>query len=92
MFVRPKQSGTWKEELELRLIGRDPENSKDTLCRNVTIYGHCRWEDSGCVFSHDPNKSMMTQADSGNCGCHLTSLEDMLDTTTRFWEPHPRRR
>ncbi|XMA08948.1 hypothetical protein WAI453_001739 [Rhynchosporium graminicola] len=40
------------------------ENSKDTLCRNVTIYGHCRWEDSGCVFSHDPNKSMMTQADS----------------------------
>ncbi|KAK0110148.1 PAB-dependent poly(A)-specific ribonuclease subunit 3 [Cadophora gregata] len=40
------------------------ENSKDTLCRNVTIYGHCRWEDSGCVFSHDPNKTLNAQVDS----------------------------
>ncbi|KAH7409661.1 PAB-dependent poly(A)-specific ribonuclease subunit PAN3 [Cadophora sp. MPI-SDFR-AT-0126] len=40
------------------------ENSKDTLCRNVTIYGHCRWEDSGCVFSHDPNKTLNSQVDS----------------------------
>jgi hypothetical protein len=23
------------------------ENTKDTLCRNVTIYGHCRYEDKG---------------------------------------------
>ena len=23
------------------------ENAKDTLCRNVTIYGHCRYEDKG---------------------------------------------
>ncbi|PBP22146.1 PAB-dependent poly(A)-specific ribonuclease subunit PAN3 [Diplocarpon rosae] len=44
-------------------MGRGSENSKDTLCRNVTIYGHCRWEDSGCVFSHDPNKTISSQAD-----------------------------
>lgn len=24
-----------------------PENAKDTLCRNVTIYGRCRYEDKG---------------------------------------------
>lgn len=26
---------------------RLPENAKDTLCRNVTIYGRCRYEDKG---------------------------------------------
>ncbi|KAL2863761.1 PAN-complex poly(A)-binding subunit PAN3 [Aspergillus lucknowensis] len=30
------------------------ENAKDTLCRNVTIYGRCRYEDKGCAFNHDP--------------------------------------
>lgn len=25
------------------------ENAKDTLCRNVTIYGHCRYEDKGAI-------------------------------------------
>lgn len=32
------------------------ENAKDTLCRNVTIYGRCRYEDKGCAFNHDPQK------------------------------------
>jgi hypothetical protein len=31
--------------------------NKDTLCRNVLIYGHCRYEDQGCTFSHDQNKN-----------------------------------
>ncbi|KAJ0157860.1 Uncharacterized protein HZ326_13657 [Fusarium oxysporum f. sp. albedinis] len=31
--------------------------NKDTLCRNVLIYGHCRYEDQGCAFSHDQNKN-----------------------------------
>jgi len=26
------------------------ENAKDTLCRNVTIYGRCRYEDKGNHF------------------------------------------
>ncbi|CBF88820.1 uncharacterized protein ANIA_10121 [Aspergillus nidulans FGSC A4] len=33
------------------------ENAKDTLCRNVTIYGRCRYEDKGCAFNHDPHKN-----------------------------------
>ncbi|TAQ85954.1 hypothetical protein B7494_g5721 [Chlorociboria aeruginascens] len=40
------------------------ENSKDTLCRNVLIYGHCRYEDQGCAFNHDPNKTLSAQPDS----------------------------
>ncbi|OAR02084.1 hypothetical protein LLEC1_05010 [Akanthomyces lecanii] len=30
--------------------------NKETLCRNVLIYGHCRYEDQGCTFSHEQNK------------------------------------
>ena len=29
--------------------------NRDTLCRNITIYGHCRYEDT-CAFNHDMNK------------------------------------
>lgn len=29
------------------------ENSKNTLCRNIGIYGHCRYENEGCAFNHD---------------------------------------
>ncbi|KAI0172430.1 hypothetical protein GGR52DRAFT_544516 [Hypoxylon sp. FL1284] len=32
-------------------------DAKDTLCRNVLIYGHCRYEDQGCAFNHDKNSS-----------------------------------
>uniref|UniRef100_A0A8H7TVJ1 PAN2-PAN3 deadenylation complex subunit PAN3 n=1 Tax=Bionectria ochroleuca TaxID=29856 RepID=A0A8H7TVJ1_BIOOC len=37
--------------------------NKDTLCRNVLIYGHCRYEDQGCTFSHDQNKGKSSQTD-----------------------------
>ncbi|KAJ5430698.1 Zinc finger CCCH-type [Penicillium cf. griseofulvum] len=40
------------------------ENAKDTLCRNVTIYGRCRYEDKGCAFNHDPSKLNANQSDS----------------------------
>lgn len=36
--------------------GRSVEN-KDTLCRNILIYGNCRYEDQGCTFNHDQNKN-----------------------------------
>ncbi|CAN8100035.1 unnamed protein product [Discula destructiva] len=29
--------------------GRD----RDTLCRNITIYGKCRYENAGCNFNHE---------------------------------------
>ncbi|KAF2756818.1 hypothetical protein EJ05DRAFT_453718 [Pseudovirgaria hyperparasitica] len=31
-------------------------DAKHTLCRNVVIYGHCRYENSGCNFQHDRAK------------------------------------
>ncbi|KAK0717198.1 PAB-dependent poly(A)-specific ribonuclease subunit PAN3 [Lasiosphaeria miniovina] len=37
--------------------------NKDTLCRNVVIYGNCRYEDQGCTFNHDQNKMSSSQTD-----------------------------
>ena len=31
----------------IRLMCVTVENAKDTLCRNVLIYGHCRYEEQG---------------------------------------------
>ena len=39
------------------------DNAKDTLCRNVLIYGHCRYEDQGCSFNHEPNSIHGSQAE-----------------------------
>ncbi|KAJ5131208.1 uncharacterized protein N7515_007247 [Penicillium bovifimosum] len=33
------------------MLGPPGDNAKDTLCRNVTIYGRCRYEDKGI---HEP--------------------------------------
>ncbi|KAJ1979529.1 PAB-dependent poly(A)-specific ribonuclease subunit 3 [Dimargaris cristalligena] len=33
----------------------DP-NAKPRLCRNVIIFGCCKFEGKGCVFSHEPEK------------------------------------
>ncbi len=32
-------------------------DTKDTMCRNVLIYGHCRFQDQGCAFNHDQTKN-----------------------------------
>jgi hypothetical protein len=42
-----EQLGNWQ-----LLTRKGIENAKDTLCRHVTIYGKCRYEDKG--FYHRP--------------------------------------
>ncbi|KAJ6032006.1 PAB-dependent poly(A)-specific ribonuclease subunit 3 [Penicillium herquei] len=61
----------WSRDMRMKMLGSkdkthdwmsiliedwNTENAKDTLCRNVTIYGRCRYEDKGCAFNHDPLK------------------------------------
>lgn len=39
-------------------------DQKETFCRNITIYGHCRFEGSTCTFSHNPeSKNSNNQTD-----------------------------
>lgn len=49
--------------ISLKLIMASVVDSKDTLCRNVLIYGHCRYEDQGCAFNHDQNKNSNNSID-----------------------------
>lgn len=30
----------------------NPESARDILCKNILIYGYCKFENKGCVFSH----------------------------------------
>jgi len=60
---------TKQAALSPRLKGR--ENAKDTLCRNVTIYGKCRYEDKGCAFSHSIEKPV---SDSGHNDRYRSTL------------------
>ncbi|KAK5096534.1 PAB-dependent poly(A)-specific ribonuclease subunit 3 [Exophiala xenobiotica] len=36
---------------------KNKDNAKEILCRNVTIYGKCRYEDKGCAFNHKVEKA-----------------------------------
>ena len=39
------------------------ENTKiNTLCRNIGIYGHCRFEHEGCLYNHDVGGSGKSNA------------------------------
>ncbi|TGZ78965.1 hypothetical protein EX30DRAFT_126370 [Ascodesmis nigricans] len=40
------------------------KDSGNTLCRNITIYGWCRFEGKGCAFNHDPQ----SQKTNGSLG------------------------
>ncbi|RSL44900.1 hypothetical protein CEP53_011008 [Fusarium sp. AF-6] len=51
------------EEQDAQLKTQDAQQddvqpkTEDILCREVLLYGHCRYEDRGCVFNHDPNRN-----------------------------------
>ncbi|KAL7947841.1 hypothetical protein V8C42DRAFT_315844 [Trichoderma barbatum] len=47
--------------------------NKETLCRNVLIYGHCRYEDQGCSFSHDQTKGNSPQQDNSKKALNVES-------------------
>lgn len=52
-----------------------PENAKETLCRNVTIYGRCRYEDKGIV---DPPVHAMGIVDvEADLDCSKAALSTM---------------
>lgn len=52
------------------------EWAKDTPCKNITIYGYCKYENEGCIFNHDnSNLSVQRVTSSTNI------LENTLSTT-----------
>lgn len=33
------------------------DSAKDTLCKNILIYGYCKFENKGCAFNHNINRA-----------------------------------
>jgi hypothetical protein len=33
------------------------ENARNTVCRNIGIYGHCRYQNEGCLYNHETASS-----------------------------------
>ncbi|CCE83175.1 Piso0_003747 [Millerozyma farinosa CBS 7064] len=43
----------------------NPDTAKDTLCKNILIYGYCKYENRGCAFNHNkPSSSVPTSQGS----------------------------
>jgi hypothetical protein len=40
------------------------ENARNTVCRNIGIYGHCRYQNEGCLYNHETaaSKTSLTPA------------------------------
>lgn len=62
------------------------DSAKDTFCKNVLIYGYCKYENKGCAFSHTvkPNSSVpgsqgsnATTNSSGNANADMKKKFNM---------------
>lgn len=46
----------------------NPESAKDILCKNILIYGYCKFENKGCAFSHTTKQAANGAAAGGANG------------------------
>ncbi|RLV93544.1 PAB-dependent poly [Spathaspora sp. JA1] len=58
------------------------DNAKDTLCKNITIYGYCKFENKGCAFSHRRPTLPPSQSQP-----QITPLVQQLNITSSFEIP-----
>lgn len=44
----------------------NPDSAKDILCKNILIYGYCKFENKGCAFSHHTKASQSPSANNNS--------------------------
>lgn len=70
------------------------ETAKDIPCKNVLIYGYCKYENKGCAFSH-PNSSnsagkgsrQSTDTDGAKASSAATEPKRRFNTNTPLFQP-----
>lgn len=70
----------------------NPDSAKEIPCKNVLIFGYCKYENKGCVFAHPDdtaNTQTQTQATSGTTTSRIStdsgkSLANQDDKLTAF--------
>ncbi|KKA26359.1 hypothetical protein TD95_003838 [Thielaviopsis punctulata] len=57
-----------------RQVGSPNTKTRETQCKNVLIYGHCRYEHQGCTFNHETKPSKTNTATNSNASTpgHMT--------------------
>lgn len=66
------------------------EAAKGTLCKNILIYGYCKYENKGCAFSHrkDNNGSAGSTAGSQkSAGANLAADKRKFNVNTPSFQP-----
>lgn len=61
----------------------NPNLAKDIVCKNVLIYGHCKYEKKGCLFSHPhaDEKPKREQKDKKRFNLNTPSFKPNLPVT-----------
>lgn len=57
------------------------DSAKDTLCKNILIYGYCKFENKGCAFSHSP---ATTSKSPVNQSSEVNSKEPKIESKKKF--------
>ncbi|KAJ3804497.1 hypothetical protein F5876DRAFT_91809 [Lentinula aff. lateritia] len=65
-FARPASASAAIHTRDSSSLNRYTDSSQ-RRCRNVMIYGYCKFEDKGCVYYHPPSFPLRT------CSCSLSS-------------------
>ncbi|OBA23623.1 hypothetical protein METBIDRAFT_64594 [Metschnikowia bicuspidata var. bicuspidata NRRL YB-4993] len=64
----------------------NPESAKEIPCKNVLIYGYCKFENKGCVFSH-PLPENAQSPESTNAVATPTDSKRKFNMNTPSFQP-----
>ncbi|KAL6451625.1 PAN3 PAN2-PAN3 deadenylation complex subunit PAN3 [Candida maltosa Xu316] len=58
------------------------DTAKDTLCKNILIYGYCKFENKGCAFSHNRQQPQQPQPTTNNAANTPNSANSTVSSST----------
>lgn len=60
------------------------DKARDTLCKNILIYGYCKYENKGCAFSHTLNQAASTSATTNASQATTASNTPPIENKRKF--------
>ncbi|TYJ55485.1 hypothetical protein B9479_003875 [Cryptococcus floricola] len=65
-IVRPPSPSSEKAKDKDKKPSPEKRDAPQRICRNVMIYGHCKYQDSGCIYYHPPPGVDPTASQNGS--------------------------
>lgn len=60
------------------------DSAKDTFCKNILIYGYCKYENKGCAFSHTSKAATSAPGSQGSNTTTSNSSNANVDMKRKF--------